>query len=427
VMKIITAAAALDSGTYTQDDTFYCGSQVMVEGWDKPMGCAQGHDHGTPTLRRALIDSCNVSFIKMSAGMGSSVWYDYIRAFGLTEPTGVDLPGEPSQSSINNLVYSEDQMGPVQLASCSFGQSNKYTPIQMITAVSAVVNGGNLMQPYIVSQELDAAGNVVKNYDPVVKRQVISPETSAIICDALEEMVANTSNGQNAYLAGYRVGGKSGTAEKLEVRTQEDRDAYVSSFLGFAPADDPQIAVLVALDEPEDTEMGNYFGGRLAGPTVREIIRDSMGILGVEPDYATDAEKARSVVSCPRLTDHDLSYAQRLLNQAELNYKVIGEGTTVIGQNPPAGGEVPYGGEVLIYTDAGIPQEFVTMPDLVGRPPGSSIELLKGLGLNVITTGAPNDGDNVQVVEQSVAPETQLAKGSVVTLTMQNMSAVADR
>ena len=425
VMKVITAAAALDSGTYTENSTFYCGASIMVEGWDAPMGCAQGHDHGTPTLRTALMESCNVSFIRMSAGMGASVWYDYIKAFGLTEPTGINLPGEPSQASINNLIYSEDQMGPVQLASCSFGQSNKYTPIQMITAISAVVNGGNLMQPYIVAKELDASGNVVKNYEPQVKRQVITPETSAIICDTLEQMVATTSNGQNAYLAGYRVGGKSGTSEKLEVRTKEGRDAYISSFVGFAPADDPQIAVLVALDEPEDTKMGNFFGGRLAGPTVREIIRDSMQILGVEASYDSDEEKARDTVATPRLIDNELSYAQRLLNQADLTYTVVGGGNTVVGQCPSPGADAPYMAEVVIYTDNTAP-EFVDLPDMSGKTPSAAMEQLKGLGLNVLTTGAPNSGSGVVVVRQNIEPGASVEKGTVVTLTMEDMTNIQD-
>lgn len=427
VMKIITAAAALDSGRYTQDDCFLCGAYIMVDGWDEPMRCANKTNHGSPSLREALIESCNVAFIRMSAGMGASTWYDYIRAFGLTEPTGIDLPGEPSQASINNLIYAESRLGPVQLASCSFGQSNKYTAVQMITAVSAAVNGGNLMQPYIVQAEVDANGNIVKQYDPVVKRQVISPETSAQLCDILEELVADTPNGKNAYVAGYRVGGKSGTSQKLEIMAQTDReDAYISSFVGFAPADNPQIAVLVALDEPVDPKMGNYFGGRLAGPTVREILRESLGVLGVDASYGSEEELARKAINVPNGVGQEVSYAQRLLNEAGLTYKVMGGGADVIGQWPSAYSQIPYGGEVILYTDAGMKQEMVKVPDLVGRSPSAAKELARGLGLNVITTGAPDDGGGVVVISQSLEAETSVPRASVITLTIQDQTNITD-
>ncbi|MDL2219357.1 PASTA domain-containing protein, partial [Ruminococcaceae bacterium OttesenSCG-928-O06] len=427
VMKIITAAAALDSGIYTQESGFTCSGSLQVA--DHIMSCAGDPParHGTISLREALIESCNISFIQMSAGMGTSTWYDYLRAFGLTEPTGVDMPGEPSQNAINNLIYSENRMGPTELASCSFGQSNKYTAVQMITAICAAVNGGNLMQPYIVAQELDADGNVVKNYEPVIKRQVVSPDTSAQIRDILEDLVTNTTNGQNAYAAGYRVGGKSGTSQKLDVMLQEDReDAFISSFVGFAPADNPQVVVLLALDEPEDTQMGNYFGGRLAGPYVREILKDCMQVYGVDPIYETDEELARSTVSTPKCTDNDVMRAQTILNSAGLFSHVVGGGDTVIGQCPAAYSQMPYGGEVVLYTDASIPQEQVTMPDLMGRTAKSATDLLRSMGLNVLTDGAPDAGSGVVVIEQSIAPETQVPRGTMVTLIMEDNTRVVD-
>ncbi len=428
IMKIVTAAAALDSGLYTQNNTFACGGSIMVEGWDSPIRCAGETAHGMPDLRNALIESCNVSFVQMSAGMGADVWYSYLNAFGLTEPTGIDLPGEPSQAAVDNLVYSLDELGAVELASCSFGQSNKYTMVQMITAVSAAVNGGNLMQPYIVQQELDSAGNVVAEYEPVVKRQVISTQTSEEICDILEELVSSTPNGQNAYIPGYNVGGKSGTSEKLDVvKESEDEEIYISSFVGFAPADDPQIAVILALDEPIDpTGLGTYFGGRLAGPFVREVIADAMDVLGVEPQYSTDAELARTTVSCPDVTENDIVSAQTIVNKAGLTARVVGEGDTVIGQYPQAYTQIPYAGEVIMYTDASAPQELVTVPNLVDRTPENAIELLKSLGLNVLTEGAPDSGDGVVVIAQSILPDEEVPLGSVVVLTMENITDVQE-
>ncbi len=234
ILKIITAAAALDSGTYNMESHFQCSGSVMVPGWDKPMTCAGDPPavHGDQTFEDALVNSCNVSFISMSANMGRGVWYNYLRAFGLTEPTGVDLPGEPGLNAIANLVYSEEDMGPVELASCSFGQSNKYTAVQMITAVCAAINGGNLMQPYIVDAELDAAGNVINQHQPLIKRQVISPETSSALRGMLESVVLS-QNGSHAYLAGYHVGGKSGTSEKLEVMTQTGGQCRASNYLSL--------------------------------------------------------------------------------------------------------------------------------------------------------------------------------------------------
>ena len=418
ILKIITAAAALDSGTYNMESHFQCSGSVMVPGWDKPMTCAGDPPavHGDQTFEDALVNSCNVSFISMSANMGRGVWYNYLRAFGLTEPTGVDLPGEPGLNAIANLVYSEEDMGPVELASCSFGQSNKYTAVQMITAVCAAINGGNLMQPYIVDAELDAAGNVINQHQPLIKRQVISPETSSALRGMLESVVLS-QNGSHAYLAGYHVGGKSGTSEKLEVMTQTGReDAFISSFLGFAPASDPQIAVLMVLDEPEDTTNNNFFGGRLVGPYVKEVLRQSLDIMGYSPSYENAAEKARDTLKVPDLVGMNLNQARTKLDTAELRFAVIGAGDSVVGQSPLAFTDIPYNGEVTLYTDAAIVQEQVTVPDVVMRSPNKAREVLQGVGLNVLTDGAQDDIESVVVISQNIEPGTQVPRGTVVTL-----------
>lgn len=423
VFKVVTAAAALDSGMFNEHSTFYCPSVIQVA--DKEFGCALSTAHGVESLRQALIDSCNVSFVQMGQSLGASTWYDYLNAFGLTEPTGVDLPGEPGLSAIKNVVYSEEKLGPVQLASCSFGQSNKYTALQMITAVSAAINGGNLVQPHIVSEIRDAEGNLIESIQPEAKRQVVSPETSAALQSALEELVSSTPNGQNAYVAGYHVGGKSGTSEKLERRTQDGEDVYISSFLGFAPANDPQIACLVVLDEPEDPLYGNYFGGRLAGPTAGNILRDSLRILGVEPDYA-ESDLARTTMSTPKITETDINKAVSDLNGAGLIPVVVGEGGMVVAQYPEAYTQVPNGGLVVVYTDEAVTQETVAVPDLNGRQGWSAVEALKAMGLNVLTTGAPEGASTVVVVGMDYEPGTEVPKGTTVTLTMQDTSAVSD-
>ncbi len=429
VFKVITAAAALDSGLYTLDSPFSCGAQTQVA--DHWMSCAGDPPtaHGDISLSTALIESCNVSFIQMAAGMGVDIWYDYLTAFGFTEPTGIDLPGEPSLQAIENLIYEQDEMGPVELASCSFGQSHKYTAVQMITAVCAAINGGNLMQPYIVDRELDADGNVVKQYEPITKRQVISEETSALIAQTLEDLVTDSSSGSWVYKAGYSIGGKSGTSQKLDVMAELPEDApqvYVSSFLGFAPADDPQIAVLMALDEPEDTTMGNFFGGRLVGPYVRDVLVDSLQVMGYSAVFDTDAELARTTVQLPKVTEKSVQEAQKQLNDLELDYEVIGDGDVVVGQSPAAYTEIPYAGKVVLYTDVSIPQEMVTVPTFSGRTPADAIELAKSVGLNVLTTGAPDDNEAARIGTQSLEAGTQVFKGSTVTLEVEDNTRVVE-
>ncbi len=427
VLKVITAAAALDSGVFTQESTLHCSGGITVE--DREFGCAQDAVHGTQTISDLLINSCNVASVQVTAALGAGTWYDYLNAFGLTEPTGVDLPGEPSEQAISNIMYSEDEMGPVELASTAFGQSNKYTALQMITAVSAAVNGGNLMQPYIVEQVLDAEGNVVEEVEPVLRRQVISQETSAYVAGALEDLVSTTPNGQNAYVAGYEVGGKSGTSQKLEVFTEEGREAYISSFLGFAPASDPEVAVLVALDESTDPHAPverTWFGTRLAGPYVGSIIEETLPILGVEPQFGVEESATRTTVSTPAVVDLDVTAATGALSQQGLGTLVVGQGATVVSQIPEAYTQVPAGGQVVLYTEQGVAQETIQVPAVLGRSPNAAIEELEALGFNVLTTGAPDNGENVQVQTQEPVSGTMLPKGSLVTLTMQDVTVVGE-
>lgn len=425
VLKIVTAAAAIDSGTFTINSTFTCTSAIQVA--DTIMSCAGDPPtaHGTIPLSEALIESCNVSFITMALAMGKTTWYDYINAFGLTEPTGVDLPGEPSAAAISSLIYSEEAMGLVELASASFGQSNKYSALQMITAVSAAVNGGHLMQPYIVSAITDSDGNIVESFSPVEKRQVISSETSAQLADTLEHLVSDTSNGKNAYVAGYHVGGKSGTSQKLERYTQDGESVYLSSFLGFAPSDDPQIAVLFVLDEPDDSSgYGTWFGGRLAGPSVGSIISEAMPVLGVSPDYASNDELLRTYTSTPNLVGQTLEKARVLLNQEGLSYIVEGSGDTVVAQYPEASSEVPFAGQVILYTESAGGQT-VTVPSLVGLSASAARSTLRDLGLNVMTTGAP-ESEGTTVTVQDVEAGTAVLKGATITLTLEDQSVVAE-
>ena len=283
VFKLITCAAALDAGAITRNSSFYCGESISVAG--TRFHCANHKRHGTQTVTQALENSCNQSFIQIGARLGKEAFCDYFAAFGLREPTGIDLPAEPKKS----LYYTADRMGPVELASCAFGQSSKISYLEMATAVCAVVNGGKLMQPYLVSDILAPDGTVLEHRDPVCKQQVIQPETSAVMREMMEAVVLY-GGGRNAQISGYRVGGKSGTSQKLD---SADEKARIASFVAVAPIDDPQFLCLVCLDEPHSWTTA---GGSLSAPVCAEVLEQTLVYRGVprttEAPAASTAETA---------------------------------------------------------------------------------------------------------------------------------------
>ena len=268
VFKLITCAAALDAGAITRNSSFYCGESISVAG--TRFHCANHKRHGTQTVTQALENSCNQSFIQIGARLGKEAFCDYFAAFGLREPTGIDLPAEPKKS----LYYTADRMGPVELASCAFGQSSKISYLEMAAAVCAVVNGGKRMQPYLVSDILAPDGTVLEHRDPVCKRQVIQPETSAVMREMMEAVVL-CGGGRNAQISGYRVGGKSGTSQKLD---SADEKARIASFVAVAPIDDPQFLCLVCLDEPHSWTTA---GGSLSAPVCAEVLEQTLVYKGV--------------------------------------------------------------------------------------------------------------------------------------------------
>ena len=274
VFKLITCAAALDAGAITRNSSFYCGESISVAG--TRFHCANHKHHGTQTVTQALENSCNQSFIQIGARLGKEAFCDYFAAFGLREPTGIDLPAEPKKS----LYYTADRMGPVELASCAFGQSSKISYLEMAAAVCAVVNGGKLMQPYLVSDILAPDGTVLEHRDPVCKQQVIQPETSAVMREMMEAVVLY-GGGRNAQISGYRVGGKSGTSQKLD---SADEKARIASFVAVAPIDDPQFLCLDCLDEPHSWTTA---GGSLSAPVCAEVLEQTLVYKGV-PRAAAD-------------------------------------------------------------------------------------------------------------------------------------------
>ncbi len=326
VFKLITCAAALDTGAVTPDSQFVCAGKIKVSG--TTFRCANGHIHGLETLAQGLAASCNPCFIQVGARLGKEAFCDYFAAFGLREATGIDLPGEIKRSE----YYTADRMGPVELASCSFGQSSKVSYLQMITAVSAIVNGGRLMQPYIVQSVTDADGQTVSVTEPTVRRQVISEEASAAMRTLMEGVVTE-GTGKNGAVAGYRVGGKTGTSQKLD---SEDAAARIASFVAVAPIDDPKIAVLVCLDEPHSWTTS---GGALSGPVCAQVLEQALPYLGVEPSY-TQEEQEKYFTEVPDVSGWKVTAARQKLAEYGLEAAVVGDGERVASLYPAAGTSV---------------------------------------------------------------------------------------
>ena len=336
VFKLITCAAALDAGAITRNSSFYCGESISVAG--TRFHCANHKRHGTQTVTQALENSCNQSFIQIGARLGKEAFCDYFAAFGLREPTGVDLPAEPKKS----LYYTADRMGPVELASCAFGQSSKISYLEMAAAVCAVVNGGKLMQPYLVSDILAPDGTVLEHRDPVCKQQVIQPETSAVMREMMEAVVLY-GGGRNAQISGYRVGGKSGTSQKLD---SADEKARIASFVAVAPIESPKLAVLICLDEPHSWTTS---GGALSGPVAAEVLQKSLPRLGIQPSY-TEAEQAKYFTTVPDVTGWKAPAAAQKLNEYTLTADVLGQGERVVSQYPRAGTTVRRGSAIQLDT-----------------------------------------------------------------------------
>lgn len=398
VFKLITCSAALDAGAITPQSTFHCGASYSVAGTH--FHCANNKRHGLQTTAQALQNSCNQSFIQIGQLLGKERFCEYFEAFGLCTATGIDLPAEPKKSEF----YTADRMGPVELASCAFGQSSKITPIQMITAVSAIVNGGRLMQPYLVARVTDAEGREVRRTEPTQRRQVISEETSASMRQMMELVVAGGS-GKNAYVAGYRVGGKTGTSQKLD---SEDEKARIASFIGVAPIDAPRIAVLIALDEPHSFATG---GGALAAPVAAQVIEDTLEYLGVEKTY-TPEEQQRLETSLPDLTGWKGEAAAARLAEDGLVARIIGAGERVTAQVPAAGSVLPRASTVLLYTEEA-QQRMTEVPALTGQSLAEARQALAAAGLNLRPEGAL-DAAGAVAVRQDQPPGQSLPVGSVV-------------
>ena len=407
VFKMFTCASALEEEVVSLDSTFECSGIADVAG--TKIRCWNVGGHGVSNLTEAMIRSCNPAFIKIGQLLGVEKFSKYFEAFGFTEKTGIDLPGEA-----DSLYVKESDMGIVELSSSAFGQTTKVTPIQMVTAAAAVVNGGKLVTPYVVDKIIDSDGNVVKSAQTVVRRQVISEETSATMRKILEDVVT-ANGGGNAYMSGYRIGGKSGTSEKIDDynsgKTPELR--YVATFCAIVPIDDPEYVMLVGCDEPTS---GYIYGSAIAAPVVSAVFKEGLEYMGIYPQYTAD-ELAQQDVTVPWVGGYNSIRAEAQLTAAGLKAEYIGstDGTEVTGQVPSAGTVMPSGSTVMLYM-GDIPlsdYRMSTVPNVIGMTVEEANKALSEAGLNISITGAAT-GSEAKAVSQSVNSELVVYRGSVI-------------
>ncbi|MBR2636391.1 MAG: PASTA domain-containing protein [Oscillospiraceae bacterium] len=404
VFKIITASAALEEKVVDLGTSFSCYGVTDIAG--QQYHCWKLEGHGDQNFSQTLENSCNPAFIAYGQLLGAENFRKYFEAFGLTEITGVDLPGEAG-----SIYHPMSEFGITELSSSSFGQTFKVTALQLITAISAAVNGGELMQPYVVKQVVDQNKNVVSETVPVTKRQVISNQTSFTMATLCENVVAYGS-GRSGGLPGFRIGGKTGTSEKLGAG---DSEWKILSFAAFAPANDPEIAVLVMLDEPP---LDNPYGSVIAAPIVKNMLADILPYLGYEADVV---EGEDTDVKVPNLVEKMLEEAQSALIDKGLKARIVGDGDTVLAQVPAENSTIPYGGTVILYTDETELEETVKVPNVLGRTSRQANATLLNAGLNIKIVGSFDDNVQTQVVAQSPMPEEEVVPGTVVTVTIQEV------
>lgn len=413
VFKLITAAAALDSGLMDTTQTFYCDSAFTVNAGtddEHTYRCADGNAHGLVDMALALNKSCNLYFIQAAELMSPKVFFDYFEAFGFTQTTGVDLPSETRWMQYHDQAAMEAIS--TNLYSAAFGQNMAITPLQMATAVAAVTNGGYLVTPYVVDYVTDNDGNVISENETAIRRQVISEEVSAQIRAMMEDNVGhgdsqNYHSCKNAYVAGYRIGGKSGTAEQLNLGKRYDDDYRKAiSFAAVLPIDDPEIEVFVMLDDPRWVE---DFASQIVAPVVGNIISEIAPYLGIsqDPDYAPTGN-----VTIPNAVGDSWTTAQVDLNVVGLKHKLIGPTGTIVYQYPYAGTSVPAGSTIYMYTTTDQSQQTV-VPDVTGKTGAFAKQMLQAAGLNAQISGDEND----RVIAQDYTPDTNAAMGTVVTVT----------
>lgn len=382
--KIIMSAIGLETGKLTLNDMFNCNGYKQVGGYR--IHCWKTVGHGVQNFVDGIKNSCNPVFMDIGERVGKDDFYKFYKAFGFTETTGIELNGETK-----GLFFTPQNFNVTELATSSFGQGFQITPLQMITAVSAVANKGKLLRPFVVKKYTDDDGNVVKEFKTEVVRQVISEETAQLLCQVLENVVTDGS-GRNAFIKGYHIAGKTGTSEKQPRGNQK----YIASFTGFAPANDPQIACLIILDEPEG---GEHMGGLIAAPVVKRIMEDCLRYLGVEPDL-TEEEKENEY-TVPDVIGQNVETARQMLNYTSLKYKIEGKGEIVLDQVPKANVVVAESATVILYTEERKEDSKVVVPDLYGLTYNEVCKKLSESGLTLKANGVQGKEDTVKCVSQN--------------------------
>ncbi len=403
VFKVITAAIGVEENVATYSTSFNCPGYIVIAG--QRYSCHKHAGHGMQNLTQATQNSCNPYFINLGQQIGVNTFSKYFEAFGLTEKTGIDLPGEAGSQ-----YHKAEKMGPTELASESFGQTFKITPIQLLTAISASVNGGYLVQPHVVSRVVDKDNNIVKNVETKKKRQVVSAETSKVICKIMEAVV-DGGGGQNAYVAGYRIGGKTGTSQKVsEMLSSGKKGLYIASFCGVAPMDDPEIAMIFLLDEPHGT---SYYGGTISAPPGGQILSEILPYLGYQPQYS-DEQIMQSTKTVPGVVGKTVDAAKSEVAAKGLSYKIVGSGQKVIRQLPESGSTVFNQGTVILYTEASAEKLKTKVPALTGMSLSQVNNLAAQYGLNISFKGNVNSNKAVVSYQQSIAAETEVERGTLV-------------
>ena len=404
--KPITLAAALEEGLVNLNTSFTCNGSISVPGWSKPINCSKRAGHGVQSLQQAVGNSCNPAFITMGLKIGTEKYYEYLQAFGLMEKTGVDMIGE-----VTGLFASEESFNSnvVSLASYSFGQTFTVTPLALIRAQAACINGGYLYTPYVVDQVLDDEGNIIAQHEVTPVRQVISEETSAIVRQCLEYVVAS-GTGKNGQVVGYRIGGKTGTADKTGTGD------VVVSFMCFAPADDPQYIMLLTMDTPSRNTGVYVSGGNMVAPTASQIMSEILPHLGIEPDYSAE-ELVGADAAVPNVVGMSAADAKAKMDSAGFAYRTVGNGETVTDQTPAGGAIVPNNATIVLYLGEEKPDTLCTVPNVVGKTASEANRMLTNAGLIMKVAGATSSSSgNVYAISQSQAAGTQLAAGEVVTV-----------
>ena len=415
--KVLTMAAALDCGAIDLHTSFHCSGAEQIPGRSQLLHCWRFQGHGAEQTPQALQNSCNIAFAHIALKLGGERFYEYIEKFGVLEKTGIDLSGESKGIFFDReLITNTDKWGTASLTSGSFGQTFKITPLQLVRAIASVVNGGKLMEPYIVSEILDPEGNTVLKAEPTVVRTTIREETSTTMRRLIESVVTD-GTAKNAQVAGFSIGGKTGTSEKIDVFDENGQPTLdkIVSFVGIAPMNDPEYIVLVALDTPSRATGIYISGGVMAAPTVGAVMSDILPYLGVARSYSLEDIAGQRVI-LEDYVDMTPKEAEKRLKEQSLTMRTIGTGETVTAQIPGVGQSVPGGSQVLLYLEEAPEKEMIEVPDFLGMNRQQASDTAGKLGLYILATGNSELSPHVTAIAQSEPANTQVPRGTTITL-----------